>query len=407
MKSLFGVTLGILTAIGGFLDAGTISTSGEAGATFGLGLVWTVIVGTVAVVLLVEMSGRLAAVSQHTYAEAIRDRFGFPFFLLPLVTELIAESILLAAQIGGVAIAVSLFTGVDWHVLFPFAALFLWCLVWRAPFGVIENGPALLGLVTLSFIAGIVSLGGPDHELVTTLWRPQVESGEPADYFFLVAAILGATVSPYLVYFYSSGAKEESWTEESLSLNRITAVVGMGFGCIGSIAVICLTAMVLKPLNMGAGTLQELGLGMAEPYGKVGSWLFAIVLFATCLGAALEVLLSLGYMTAQGLGWEWGEHKKPAEAPRFNLALLVILLVAVLVGLTGLDPLQLAIYGSALIALVLPFSLAPFLIIMNDPRYLGDRTNHRAANLATVAIILVASVVALVSIPLLILSGGG
>src|SRR5215471_5321158 len=150
-KQWFSIALGIVTATGGFLDAGTVATSGEAGAKFGLGLVWAVLLATIAIILLVEMVGRFSAISKKTYAEAIREDFGFRFYLLPLASELIAESLMLAAELGGVAIALSLFTGISWHTLYPFVALFVWVLVWRAPFDLIENGPALLGLVTLSF----------------------------------------------------------------------------------------------------------------------------------------------------------------------------------------------------------------------------------------------------------------
>src|SRR4051794_11651213 len=115
MKKWFSITLGIVTATGGFLDAGTVATSGEAGAKFGLGLIWAVLVATVAVILLVEMIGRFTALSQKTYADAIRENFGFKFYLFPLISELIAESLLLAAEIGGIAIALSLFTGISWY----------------------------------------------------------------------------------------------------------------------------------------------------------------------------------------------------------------------------------------------------------------------------------------------------
>src|SRR5690242_7911546 len=133
MKNLVGVTLGIVTAIGGFLDAGTIATAGEAGARFGLGLIWAIVVATVAIMLLVEMTGRFTAVSGKSYAAAIREHFGFKFYLVPLASELIAESILLAAEIGGVAIALSLVSGVSWRYLFPVAALLVWIMAWRAP----------------------------------------------------------------------------------------------------------------------------------------------------------------------------------------------------------------------------------------------------------------------------------
>jgi len=407
MKKWLSIALGIVTATGGFLDAGTVSTSGEADAKFGFGLIWAIVIATIAVILLVEMVGRFTAVSQKTYADAIRENFGFKFYLLPLMSELIAESLLLAAELGGIAIALSLFTGISWHYLFPVAALLVWIISWRAPFDFIENVPALLGLVTLSFLVGVAVLGAPPKELLTTLWKPDVKQGEFADYFYLVAATLGATISPYLLYFYSSGAGEEKWSRSSLLLNRVTAIVGMSFGSLGSLALVVLAALVLQPLNMNASTLGELGLAMAKPLGPVGALLFATALFATCLGAALEVVLAVSYLIAQGFGWEWGEDKKPVEAARFNLVLTIFLVVAVLIGLLGMDPLQLALLASTVIALFLPISLTPFLVLMNDKQYLGDKTNGRFTNIAMVIILIIAFVVAAVSLPLEILTGGG
>ena len=407
MKKWFSIVLGIMTATGGFLDVGAFATSGEAGAKFGLGLIWAMLLGTVAIILLLEMSGRFTAVSQKTYMDAIREDFGFKFYLLPMASELIANSLMLAAEIGGVAIGLSLFTGISWHYLFPVAALLVWVMTWRAPFSLIENGPALLGLVTLSFLVGIVALGGIPGPLLPTLWKPEIRSGQLGDYLYLVAAILGATISPYLLYFYSSGARQEKWSEESLVLNRVTAIVGMGFGSLGSIALVVLGAIVLQPLNMNANTLGEIGLAMAKPLGAIGALLFAAALFATCLGAALEVVLGVSYNIAQGFGWEWSEDKKPAEAARFNLVLTIFLLVAVAIGLLGKDPLQLALLASTVIALFLPISLSPLLIIMNDPRYLGEKTNGWLSNIAIVIILLIAFFVAVVSLPLEIVTGGG
>jgi hypothetical protein len=128
-----------VTATGGFLDAGTISTSGAAGALFGLGLIWAVVIATLAAILLIEMSRRLAAVSGRPYGAVIRERFGFSFYLLPLCSELIAETLLLAAEIGGVAIAISLVTGLSWRLLFSFVALSL------SPLLIIMNDGEYLG----------------------------------------------------------------------------------------------------------------------------------------------------------------------------------------------------------------------------------------------------------------------
>lgn len=407
MKKWTGIALGIMTATGGFLDAGTIATSAQAGATFGLGLIWAILLSTIALIVLVEMIGRFTAVSRKTYADAIREHFGFKLYLIPLGAEIIAESLLLAAELGGVAIAMSLFTGINWHYLFPVAAFLVWLMIWRAPFDFIENAPATLGLLTLSFLVAIALLGGVPRTLLPTLWQPHIPAGQGALYLYLVAAILGATVSPYLLFFYSSGAREEKWTRSSLGLNKTTAVVGMSFGSLGSMALVVLGAIVLQPLNISANTLGEVGLAMARPMGTLGALLFAAVLFSTCLGAALEVSLAIPYNIAQGFGWEWSEDKKPVEAARFNLALTIFLVIGLVIGLIGGDPLQLALLASTVIALFLPFSLSPFLVIMNDPDYVQDKTNGRFTNIAMIAVLVVAFVVAIVSIPLLLLSGGG
>jgi Mn2+/Fe2+ NRAMP family transporter len=407
VKRLLSVTLGILTAIGGFLDVGAFATAGQAGAKFGLGLVWAMLLGTVCIILLLMMVGRLTAVAHKPYASAIREHFGFKFFLLPLLSELIANVIMLAAEIGGVAIALSLFTGLSWHLLYPVAALLVFVMVWRGPFDLIENGPALLGLVTLCFVVAVFASGGLDGQLAQTAWKPDLKPGETVEYFFLAAAILGAIISPYLIYFYSSGAREEHWSRRSLGTNRLTAILGMSFGSVTALSVIAVSAIVLKPLHIQGGTLPELGLSLVAIWGKAGALLFALSLLVACYGASLEVVLSVPYMVAQGFGWELGENKRPVEAPRFNLVMIVFLLIATGVGLIGIDPLTLTIFGSALTALLLPVSLFPFIILMNDRAYLGDQTNKPLMNLATVGILALAALVALVSMPLLLLTGGG
>jgi Mn2+/Fe2+ NRAMP family transporter len=145
---------------------------------------------------------------------------------------------------------------------------------------------------------------------------------------------------------------------------------------------------------------------MAEPLGKAGAMLFATALFVTTLGGALEASMATSYNVAQGFGWEWGEDKAPYDAPRFNLLLILILVVALVVGILGADPLTLALLGSAFTALVLPISLGPFLVLMNDRTYLGDKVNGKLSNIALVGVLILAFVVAVVSMPLLILSGG-
>jgi hypothetical protein len=92
MNKIREIALGIVTSIGGFLDVGAIATAAEAGSTFEFQLIWTIVLGTICVIALVEMSGRLAAVSKHTLADAVRERLGFNFFIFPLIAEIIVAT---------------------------------------------------------------------------------------------------------------------------------------------------------------------------------------------------------------------------------------------------------------------------------------------------------------------------
>src|SRR5690242_16699397 len=112
MKKLPTLALGIVTSIGGFVEAGSISTAAQAGAEFGFALLWAIALAALLVAMLSEMAGRVACLSRRSMAAAVRERFGAPFQLVPLVGELLIDSVLLTAEIGGAAIALKMLSGV-------------------------------------------------------------------------------------------------------------------------------------------------------------------------------------------------------------------------------------------------------------------------------------------------------
>src|SRR5215203_2569682 len=228
------LALGIVTAIGGFLDAGAIATSASAGALYGFQLIWAVLLGTFCVVLLTEMAGRLAAVSHHTVADAVRERLGFRYFAIPLTTEILQDVLVLAAEIGGIAIALHLATGFDYRVFVPMVALLLWALLWFGNFSVIENGVSFLGMVAVCYVVGPFIVGTPWVETVRGA-LPSLPSREPVQYWLLAVSIIGSVLEPFLLNFYASGAVEEKWTVKYLPINRAIAVLGMSFGAAISI----------------------------------------------------------------------------------------------------------------------------------------------------------------------------
>ena len=398
MKKLASLGLGILTSVGGYLEVGSMGTALQAGAAFRYSLLWAIALGTICIAFLCEMSGRLAAVSQHTVVAAMRERFGLSFQIWPLSAQIIVDLFVLASELGGAALALQLVTGLPLPICVLPVVLLTWCCLWFATFGAIEHSVAILGLVTLCFVVGAWRLG-PDWVEVGAGLVPHVPSTGGAHYAYLAVSMLGATISPYLVSFYSSGAVEEKWKPSDVIPNRIVAAVGMGFGSVISVAIVIGAALVLAPRGIIPDSFQQ-GLPiLGVPFGRWGLWLFAGSLFIGCIGAALELALDVSYIIAQTFGWNWGEDQKPAEAPRFALVYTGALALAIVPSLFAVDPLKLTMFSMALTVIALPLVVGPLIVVMNDRTYLKQQTNGAISNAATIFIVGVAFVLALLAIP--------
>jgi Mn2+/Fe2+ NRAMP family transporter len=404
VSKLLEIALGLVTGIGGFLEAGSLATSAQAGAAFGFQLVWALVLGTICIAFLVEMAGRLSAVSKHTLPDAMRERFGVRFFAIVLVAVVLVSFLVLASEIGGVALALQLATGIRFQWWAPVAAVAVWLLLWAHNFSLVEKGASLLGLVTLVFAVAAIKLHTPLHQVVVNL-LPSLPHQDGAKYWFMAVSIIGASVSPYLFYFYSAGAVEDHWDEDYLGVNRAIAGLGMSFGGGLAIAVLACAAMVFHSRGIEIDRYEQIPLMLAEPLGRWGFILFVASLGIGCFGAALEIALQIAYLVAQGFGWNWGENLKPREAARFSLTYTVMIFLAGLVILTGIDPLKLTIFSMAVTALSLPITVVPLLILMNDPQYVGENGNHWIANAAVLFISIIACIVAVVAIPLQLMGG--
>ncbi|HEX8771026.1 MAG TPA: divalent metal cation transporter, partial [Acidimicrobiales bacterium] len=207
MKKLFQVTLGILTAIGGFVDIGDLVANAETGARFKLNLAWVVVVGVVGIIVYAEMAGRVAAVSGRAVFSLIRERLGPGAGLVNLMASFFVNFLTLTAEIAGVAIAMSLVASISYIFLIPVAAFLAWVVIWRLPFETMERIFGLLGLALLVFAVAVVKVGPDWNNLLSQAAHPSVPTDEtPFTYAYFAIALFGAAMTPYEVFFFSSGA---------------------------------------------------------------------------------------------------------------------------------------------------------------------------------------------------------
>jgi Mn2+/Fe2+ NRAMP family transporter len=408
MKKFFEIFLGILTAFGGFVDIGDLVANAETGARFGMSLAWVVVIGVIGIVLFAEMSGRVAAISGRPVFDVIRERLGARAGLANLVASFLINFLTLAAEIGGLALVLQLATDLNYLLWVPLATVAVWIVIWKLSFSLMEKIFGITGLLLVVTAVALWQLDPDWGRLLSDAAHP----GPPATeswptYLFFAVALLGAAMTPYEVFFFSSGAVEEHWTRRDLMVNRANVYLGFPLGGLLSLAIMAGAAVVLKPRGISADHLSQMALPVAVGLGKVGLAILYVGMFAAIFSAALETALSAGYTVAQYLGWQWGKYVRPHEASRFHLVVLVSIVASLGLVLTTIDPIKVTEYSIVLSAAALPLTYFPILVVANDPQYVGEYVNSRLTNVVGFAYLVLLLVVSIATIPLMIWTRAG
>jgi len=408
VKKILEIALGILTAIGGFVDIGDMVANSETGARFKLSLAWVVLLGVVGIVLYAEMAGRVATVAKRPVFDLIRERLGARLAMANLIASFFINFLTVTAEIAGIALALELASSVNYLLWIPLTAFLVWLVIWRVKFSLLENVFGLMGLALIVTVVAVWKIhphwSALAHQAIPT-HKPSTESWPT--YFYFAIALLGAAMTPYEVFFFSSGAVEEGWTKTDLMVNRMNVYIGFPLGGILSLAIMASATLVVSPLGVSVGHLSQMALPTALVLGKLGLAVLLVGIFAATFGAALETGLSAGYTVAQYFGWQWGKFVKPAEAARFHLVVLLAILFGAVLGLTTVDPIKVTEYSIVLAAAALPLTYFPILVVANDRTYMGDKVNSRFTNALAFPYLVLLLLVSVATIPLMIITKAG
>lgn len=405
MRVFLQLALGIIAAIGGFIDIGDLVFTAQAGATFGYQALWALPIGLVGIVLFAEMSGRVAAVAQRPNMELVRERFGERLGLVTLVGSILLSGLTLAAEIGGAGLVLNLLFDATDQAFMLLATLVLIATAFVLPFGAIERIFGYGGLCLFVYAAVVIDLD-PDWSRVAQGFVPDAQSSTL--YWYVVVGLIAATLMPYEIYFYSSGGIEEGWTERDLQANRINAVLGFGLGGVLAVSLIVAAALVLLPAGVEPSSIGTTILIAQVPFGELGLLLAAVGILFALGGAAIDTCFSGAYNLAQYLQWDWGKHLGWRDAPRWTVTWVALFVGGYLVIATGIDPVQLTEYAVVFSVVVLPLTYLPILLVAGSRDVMGEHVNgviSRSLGWVYFALICVLAVAA--PVLLVITNGGG
>jgi Mn2+/Fe2+ NRAMP family transporter len=170
--------------------------------------------------------------------------------------------------------------------------------------------------------------------------------------------------------------------------------------------VLVTAAIVLGPRHVQVETFDRAAEMFAPVYGRWAVTLFALALGVGCFGAAAEIALNAAYLIAQSFGWPWGVERKRRDVARFSVAFTLVLVLAVGIALTGVDPLRLTLISVALTVVIMPIIVLPFLVLVNDKSYVGRHASGPIGNGCLAVLVVLGALMAIVVIPLEIMAGG-
>jgi Mn2+/Fe2+ NRAMP family transporter len=347
VSRILEIFLGILTAMGGFVEIGELTFMMNAGSIFNYQLLWVVLVGVVGIMVYGEIAGRIAAVRGQAVFNVVRERAGIRLGLLTLVAATLVCVLTCAAEIGAIALLWQLLSGWPYRFLLLLALVFLLLVIWFLSFKAIERIFGLFGLLMVVFIVAAWKTH-PDWSQVASGLVPTLPSptgGKQLLYAYYAVALVSSVMLPYETYFYASGAIEDRWTPRDIPLNRVIVIIGFALGGVLAAALMAMGSQVLGPRNIEAGLPGTAALGAASQMGRAGLWLAVAGMFFAFAGAAIETAMCSAYDISQFMGWRWGKFRAPRDAPRFVLGWVIALVLSTLVVMTGVDPIKVVEYS--------------------------------------------------------------
>jgi Mn2+/Fe2+ NRAMP family transporter len=383
-------------------DAGGIATYAQAGAQFRLQMLWLLVVITLCLIVVNEMSARMGVVTGKGLADLIRERFGVRSTTFAMALLLVANAFTTVAEFAGIAAGMELL-GVPKYVSVPLAAILIWLLVVRGSYPIVERVLLSIGIVYLTYIISGFLVHPDWGEVAHASVVPQVVASRA--YFLLAIAMIGTTITPWMQFYLQGAVADKGIPEDQLAYSRADVVLGSFITDFIAFFIIVATGATLYG-HLSPGQLSNMQAGdyarALEPVaGHFAALLFGAGLFGASVLGGSVVPLSTAYAVTEAFGWERGVGQRFAEAPAFFgifTGLLVVGGAAVL--LPGVPLVSLILFSQDVNGLILPAILIYMLILVNDKRVLGKHVNGPVANvisMATVGLLIVLTTLLIVS----------
>jgi Mn2+/Fe2+ NRAMP family transporter len=354
-------------------DPAGIATYSIVGATAGFTQNWLLLLSTPMLMVVQQMSAKVANVTKSDLASLLRTTFGARVATPAVVLMVIANVITMGADLLAMGAAIQLLTGTRFiYWIVPLAGLMAGVTIFL-DYKVISKYLLWLVGVFAAYIVAAV-LARPDWGAVLHSTLVPTISLNPG--FLLGAvALLGTTITPYLFFWQASGEVEEKRGVQSLNRSRVDIASGMIWSNCTAFFIIVATGAVLFSHHTTIRTAADAAHALQPFAGPYASLLFSVGIIGAGL-LSIPVLASSAAFGVAGLaGWRKGLGRNPRNAPQFYVVIGLAFLVAMELAISAVDPIKALFYSQVLDGLIAPVLIVLLLLMTSSRKLMGDFVN--------------------------------
>jgi NRAMP (natural resistance-associated macrophage protein)-like metal ion transporter len=391
-------------------DPSGISTYSVAGASYGYATLWTALLSFPLMVAVQLMCARLGMVTGCGLASVIRTRYPRWVLWFACALVIVANIFNIGADLGGVADAMQMMTGIRSYYWTPlFAALILALLLWTS-YRIMARIFKWLTLVLFAYII-TAFLAHPNWSAVLrATFIPHLEWNKA--YIAVLVGILGTTISPYLFFWQAAQEVEEDRehgkatvaqrkgsTNEELRVAKTDVVTGMLLSNVVMYFLILTTAATLNVHGQkDIETAKQAAEALRPLAGQGAYWLFTLGLIGTGMLAVPVLAGSCAYAVAESAKWRGASlNLKPHLAHKFYAVIAISIVVGMGFDFAGFNAVKMLFWSAILNGLLAPPLVIIVVLLTSDRKVMGTRVNSRWMKVLgwTCAAIMTAAAVAL------------
>lgn len=358
-------------------DATGIAGYSQAGAQYGFGLLWAIVLITISLAVVQEMVARMGVVTGKGLADLIREKFGVRITFWSMLLLLIANAATTVAEFAGISGAMYIF-GVSQYIAIPVAAILVWVLVTRGSYRYVERILLVLCVIYVTYvISGFLVHPNWGQVLHQTIVPPiQLNQG----YLLTLVAVIGTTIAPWMQFYQQSAIADKHIKIAHLNYERIDTYVGAFLTDFIAFFIVVCTGATLFVHHIQITQARDAALALAPLVGgngQIAEILFGIGLLNASLMAASVLPLSTAYSVAEAFGWERGVGHSFKEAPQFlTLYTIIIGLGAAITMFVPQNSLVFVLNLPNVVGgMLLPLILVLMILLCNDRRLMGRYVN--------------------------------